>query len=69
MAWFNKELRYIEVYQNILKISQYEATRRKCISQLADLLRKHKDELAYASGGRSRWRIENETFNTLKNQD
>lgn len=27
--------------------SQDEATRRKCISQLADLLRKNKDELAY----------------------
>lgn len=40
----------------------------KCFSWVTDLDLGSKDLVPYQRAGRSRWRIENETFNTLKNQ-
>lgn len=40
----------------------------KCLSWVTDLDLSEKSLDLYQRGGRSRWRVENETFNTLKNQ-
>lgn len=40
----------------------------KCFSWVTDLDLSEKDLDLYQRGGRARWRVENETFNTLKNQ-
>lgn len=40
----------------------------KCFSWVTDLDLSEKSLDLYQRGGRSRWRVENETFNTLKNQ-
>jgi hypothetical protein len=40
----------------------------RCFSWVTDLDLSRKDLLLYQRAGRSRWRVENETFNTLKNQ-
>lgn len=41
---------------------------QKCFSWVTDLDLSEKSLDLYQRGGRSRWRVENETFNTLKNQ-
>ena len=40
----------------------------KCFSWVTDLDLSDKNLDLYQRAGRSRWRVENETFNTLKNQ-
>lgn len=56
---------------NFLQHFEYDPTTgdtRKRFSWVTDIQLAHSDYLHYVRGGRSRWKIENETFNTLKNQ-
>ena len=55
---------------NFLQYSEYALTgeRRKCFSWITDLHIEHSNARLLVRGGRTRWKIENETFNTLKNQ-
>ena len=55
---------------NFLEYKQYDAEGkcRKHFSWITDLHVTRRNAWLFARGGRARWRIENETFNTLKNQ-
>lgn len=55
---------------NVLEYSEYdlEGNSRKRFSWVTDLRITQGNARWLARGGRSRWKIENETFNTLKNQ-
>lgn len=61
----NQELRV-----NFLEYREYDAKGqcRKDFTWITDLHVTHRNAWLFARGGRSRWHIENETFNTLKNQ-
>jgi len=55
---------------NFLEYQEYDA-KGKCLRHftwITDFHITHRNAWTLASGGRSRWHIENETFNTLKNQ-
>jgi hypothetical protein len=55
---------------NFLEYNEYDAN-GKCLKHftwITDFHITRRNAWVLASGGRSRWRIENETFNTLKNQ-
>ena len=55
---------------HFLEYNQYDAT-GKCLKHftwITDFHITHRNAWALAQGGRARWHIENETFNTLKNQ-
>lgn len=55
---------------NFLQYAEYDGdgNRRKCFSWITDVHVTHGNAKWLVRGGRSRWKIENETFNTLKNQ-
>lgn len=55
---------------NYLHYAEYDADGQptKCFSWVTDLLLTSGNARHLARGGRARWKIENETFNTLKNQ-
>ena len=55
---------------NFLEYSEFDAdgTRRRHFSWVTDLGITRNNAKHLVRGGRSRWKIENETFNTLKNQ-
>lgn len=55
---------------NFLEYSEFDAdgTRRRHFSWVTDLRITRNNAKHLVRGGRSRWKIENETFNTLKNQ-
>jgi hypothetical protein len=55
---------------NFLQYAEYDADghTRKRFSWVTDLTITPQNALPLARGGRARWKIENETFNTLKNQ-
>lgn len=55
---------------NFLEYNEYDAegTRRKHFTWIIDLHINLRNAWLFARGGRARWKIENETFNTLKNQ-
>jgi len=55
---------------NFLAYREYDAEGkcRKKFSWITDLHITHRNAWLFVRGGRARWRIENETFNTLKNQ-
>lgn len=52
-------LHYIEIKEN---------NKMQCFSWVTDFTLKEKTVFNIMKGGRARWKIENETFNTLKNQ-
>jgi hypothetical protein len=56
---------------NFLEYKEYDAQGncRKHFTWITDLHITHRNAWLFARGGRARWRIENETFNTLKNQE
>jgi hypothetical protein len=55
---------------NFLEYREYDAKGqcRKNFTWITDLHVTHRNAWLFARGGRARWHIENETFNTLKNQ-
>jgi hypothetical protein len=55
---------------NFLEYNEYDARGRrlKHFTWITDLHITHRNAWVFATGGRARWHIENETFNTLKNQ-
>jgi hypothetical protein len=55
---------------DFLEYNEYDAEgkRRKHFTWITDLPINLRNAWLFARGGRARWRIENETFNTLKNQ-
>jgi hypothetical protein len=55
---------------DFLEYNEYDAEgkRRKHFTWITDLHITRRNAWLFARGGRARWRIENETFNTLKNQ-
>ncbi len=55
---------------DFLEYNEYDADgkRRKHFTWITDLHVTLRNAWKFAQGGRARWRIENETFNTLKNQ-
>lgn len=55
---------------DFLEYNEYDAEgkRRKHFTWITDLHINLRNAWQFARGGRARWRIENETFNTLKNQ-
>ena len=55
---------------NFLEYKEYDAEGkcRKNFTWITDLHATHRNAWLLARGGRARWHIENETFNTLKNQ-
>lgn len=55
---------------NFLQYSEYgpDGERTKCFSWVTDLTITKENAKELVRGGRARWKIENETFNTLKNQ-
>jgi hypothetical protein len=55
---------------NFLQYREYDADGkcRKNFTWITDLHVTHRNAWLFAQGGRARWHIENETFNTLKNQ-
>ncbi|MGA2067043.1 MAG: hypothetical protein ABSG86_18840 [Thermoguttaceae bacterium] len=55
---------------NFLEYNEYDASgkRLKHFTWITDLHITHRNAWLFANGGRARWHIENETFNTLKNQ-
>ena len=55
---------------NFLEYNEYdsEGKRRKHFTWITDLHITRLNAWLFARGGRARWKIENETFNTLKNQ-
>ena len=55
---------------NFLEYKEYDAEGkcRKNFTWITDLYITHRNAWLFARGGRARWHIENETFNTLKNQ-
>lgn len=60
-----------DVHINFLQHHEFAADTGetlKCFSWVTDLDLNNKSLNLYQRGGRSRWRVENETFNTLKNQ-
>jgi hypothetical protein len=61
----NRDLRV-----DFLEYNEYdgEGKRRKHFTWITDLHINLRNAWLFARGGRARWRIENETFNTLKNQ-
>lgn len=61
----NRDLRV-----DFLEYNEYdgEGKRRKHFTWITDLPINLRNAWLFARGGRARWRIENETFNTLKNQ-
>jgi hypothetical protein len=61
----NRDLRV-----DFLEYNEYDAEgkRRKHFTWITDLHINLQNAWLFARGGRARWRIENETFNTLKNQ-
>lgn len=62
----NDTHRDIEV--NVLEFSETKDNKKKYFCWITDLVLNEKSIESICKGGRSRWRIENETFNTLKNQ-
>ena len=56
---------------NFLQYTEYasDGSIRKRFSWVTDLTITHDNARHLVRGGRARWKIENETFNTLKNQD
>jgi hypothetical protein len=73
VAWVN-QLPLNESNQNllvnVLQYSEYDeqGQRRKHFSWISDLKIGPEVAFKFSRGARSRWKIENETFNTLKNQ-
>ena len=55
---------------NFLRYSEFgpDGSRRKHIAWVTDLTITEENATILVEGGRARWKIENETFNTLKNQ-
>jgi hypothetical protein len=55
---------------NFLEYKEYDAEGkcRKNFTWITDLYITHRNAWLFVRGGRARWHIENETFNTLKNQ-
>jgi hypothetical protein len=55
---------------NFLEYKEHDAEGkcRKNFTWITDLYVTHRNAWLFARGGRARWHIENETFNTLKNQ-
>ena len=55
---------------DFLEYNEYDADgkRRKHFTWITDLPITRRNAWQFARGGRARWKIENETFNTLKNQ-
>jgi hypothetical protein len=55
---------------NFLQYAEYAAdgAQRKTFSWISDLRIRRRNAVWLMRGGRARWKIENETFNTLKNQ-
>jgi hypothetical protein len=55
---------------NFLEYNEYDkdGNRRKHFTWITDLHITRRNAWRFVQGGRARWRIENETFNTLKNQ-
>jgi hypothetical protein len=55
---------------NVLEYKEHDAEGkcRKAFTWITDLHVTHRNAWLLARGGRARWHIENETFNTLKNQ-
>jgi hypothetical protein len=55
---------------NFLEYKEYDAEGkcRKNFTWITDLYVTHRNAWLFVRGGRARWHIENETFNTLKNQ-
>ena len=55
---------------NFLQYSEYDpdGERTRCFSWVTDLTITKENAAELVRGGRARWKIENETFNTLKNQ-
>jgi len=55
---------------NFLEYKEYDAAGKCCkrFAWITDLHVTHRNAWRLARGGRARWHIENETFNTLKNQ-
>jgi hypothetical protein len=61
----------LDVRVNFLQHHEFDSesfATLKCFSWVTDLDLSEKSLDLYQRGGRSRWRVENETFNTLKNQ-
>jgi hypothetical protein len=59
-----------DLYVNFLQYTEYgpDGSIRKRFSWVTDLTITSENACHLVRGGRSRWKIENETFNTLKNQ-
>jgi hypothetical protein len=55
---------------NFLEYREYDAQGKCCktFTWITDLHVTHRNAWLFVQGGRARWHIENETFNTLKNQ-
>lgn len=62
----NDNRRDIEV--NVVECIEKTAKKRTRFCWITDLPVNDKNVMKIAKGGRARWKIENETFNTLKNQ-
>lgn len=60
----------LDLRVNFLQYSEYgpDGECMKCFSWVTDLTITEENAAKLVSGGRARWKIENETFNTLKNQ-
>jgi hypothetical protein len=57
-----------DVLVNVLHYIEIKAKKTQCFSWVTDFKLTKNNVFDVMKGGRSRWKIENETFNTLKNQ-
>jgi len=60
----------VDLLINFLQYAEYnsEGERQKLFTWITDMHIERGNAALFARGGRARWKIENETFNTLKNQ-
>lgn len=60
--------RYSETEVNVLEVVEIKGTKKQYFCWITDLELTDKTVGLIEKGGRARWKVENETFNTLKNQ-
>jgi len=66
---FQLNLTHTDIHVNVLECNEVDAKNKKTrYCWISDLLLDRTSVPIIAAGGRARWQIENETFNTLKNQ-
>jgi hypothetical protein len=59
---------HVDVRGNVIEYWELSATKVQHLSWITDLRVHQRNVYTLMRGGRARWKIENETFNTLKNQ-